>query len=300
MGQGSSANVIAPPTSPASRGAIGPRRSEKRPASGLTIASNAAREQPDRADRRRRRAELVEPQRAEHAQGSEQQARDRHQQQAGADPAVAERAHQAAQRAVAERLGRRRAQRSRSSGRRRSRRSRRTRPRSRSGRRRRRSRARAARPRSRRPSPSRSAARASQAEPRRPASPSRPPSDAAPPTPWTKRARSSTRMLDANATAMLERTMSASPVSTVGRTPTARRHPAARKAADERPDRIGGGKDAGAGLGQAELLRQVGQQRRDRRVERRVDEDDSGDEEKEFAHRTAAMLGLGTPRRRGG
>ena len=44
--------------------------------------------------------------------------------------------------------------------------------------------------------------------------------DAAPPTPWTKRATSSSTMLPANATAMLERTISASPASTVGRTPT--------------------------------------------------------------------------------
>ena len=41
-GQGSSANVIAPPTRPPSSGAIGPRRSLKRPASGETIASSAA------------------------------------------------------------------------------------------------------------------------------------------------------------------------------------------------------------------------------------------------------------------
>ena len=44
--------------------------------------------------------------------------------------------------------------------------------------------------------------------------------DAAPPTPWTNRARSSTRIEPANATAMLDTTISASPSSTVGFTPT--------------------------------------------------------------------------------
>ena len=44
--------------------------------------------------------------------------------------------------------------------------------------------------------------------------------EAAPPTPWTKRAASSTTMLLANAKTMLASTISARPANTVGRTPT--------------------------------------------------------------------------------
>ena len=115
-----------------------------------------------------------------------------------------------------------------------------------------------------------------------------PAQEAAPPMPWMNRDTSSTRIVPANATAMLESTISASPSSTVGFTPNLRREDAARQPARERPERVRGGEDAGARLGQAELVREVGQQRRERRVERRVDEDDGGDEEKELAHWTSA------------
>jgi hypothetical protein len=47
-----------------------------------------------------------------------------------------------------------------------------------------------------------------------------PAQDAAPPTPWTKRATSSTTMLLANANTTLASTISARPAKTVGRTPT--------------------------------------------------------------------------------
>ena len=114
---------------------------------------------------------------------------------------------------------------------------------------RRRSPGRAARRRSRRPSPSRSSA------PRRsrgaaPASqPIAPAHEAAPPTPWTKRATSSTMMLVGERERRCWRRPSAPrPSSTVGCTPTRAAIQPPGSPPDERARRVGGGEDAGAGL----------------------------------------------------
>ncbi len=53
----------------------------------------------------------------------------------------------------------------------------------------------------------------------------------------------------------------------------------ARYAADQRSDRVGGREDAGAGLGEPELVRVAGQQRRQGDEEHRVDEDDPADQQ---------------------
>ena len=285
-GHGSSANVTAPPASPPSSGAIRPRRSEKRPGERADDRLQRRGQQPRRADRRRARAELVSRSGPSTLERAEQQPGDRDQRSAGADAAVAQRARPA--RATSCRAS--------GSARRASASSRPSAPRptaptraehrglSRSRRRRRRSPARAARRRSPRPSPSRSARRAARAAPPAASQAIAPAHDAAPPTPCTKRATSSTTMLSANAKPMLESVISPSPRSTVGFTPDPRGHPAARQPAHERPGRIGRGQQPGAGLRQVVLVGQVGQQRRDRGVERRVDEDDERGEEEQAAH----------------
>ena len=235
-GQGSRANVIAPPISPPSSGAIGPRRSLKRPASGRDDRLERRAHQPDRADRGRRRAELVQPQRPEHRQGPEQQPGHGDQQQPGAHLPVAQRARQPAQRAVAQRRGGGRPPASRPSGRRRS----------------------AAIEQNTSSKPARSAATpitgpssapaiaAPIAEPiicprfSRGAAPASqaiaPAQDAAPPTPWTKRAMSSTRIEPANATATLESDHQRQPEQH-GRASRRRAPPACRPAGRRRTSR---------------------------------------------------------------
>ncbi len=115
-----------------------------------------------------------------------------------------------------------------------------------------------------------------------------PAQEAAPPMPWMNRDTSSTqdraRERDRDAREHHQR----QPEQHRRLHAELGREDAARQPARERPERVRGGEDAGARLGQAELVGQVGQQRRERRVERRVDEDDGGDEEKELAHRTSA------------
>ena len=158
------------------------------------------------------------------------------------------------------------------------------------GRRPRRSPGRAARPRSRRPSPSRSSARASRAAPPRRARRS-PPGDAAPPTPWTNRARSSTRIEAANATATLDSTMSASPNSTVGLTPTRAASMPPGSPPTNVPTGYAAARMPAPVLDSPNSFSEIGQERCDRRVERRVHQHHGGDEEQELAHGTSPILG---------
>ena len=118
--------------------------------------------------------------------------------------------------------------------------------------------------------------------------PSAPAHDAAEPSPWTKRATSSTTMLFANANAIGggDEQREADDDGRAHAQP--RREPAAGQRADQRPGRIGGREDPGAGLAEVELVDELRQQRDDRREEHRVDEDDRGGEQ----------LGGGAARRR--
>jgi len=61
-------------------------------------------------------------------------------------------------------------------------------------------------------------------------------------------------------------------------------HVAGGQRAEQRPRGVGGGQQAGGVLAQPELVGQPGQQRRDRRVEHRVDEDDRADEQRQAPH----------------
>ena len=108
--------------------------------------------------------------------------------------------------------------------------------------------------------------------------PSAPAHDAAEPSPWTKRATSSTTMLFAKANAIEERDQQHEAEHDGRAHAEPRRHPAAGQRAEQRPRRVRRGEDPGAGLAEVELLDELGQQRDDRREEHRVDEDDRGGE----------------------
>jgi hypothetical protein len=62
------------------------------------------------------------------------------------------------------------------------------------------------------------------------------------------------------------------------------RQEAAGQRGQQRPRRVGGGEHARPRLRKAELVRVVGQQGHDRRVERGVDQDHGGDEKEHTAH----------------
>ena len=63
------------------------------------------------------------------------------------------------------------------------------------------------------------------------------------------------------------------------------RGPAARKSADEGAGRIRSDERSGARLREVQVVREVGQQRRESRVQHRVDEHEHGDEKQQTAHR---------------
>ena len=78
-GSGNRSISTAPAPSPISAGNSRPRRSDTRPTIGLTPVSSARGGEPRGADHRGAGAEVVEPQRREHADRAEQQAGDRDQ-----------------------------------------------------------------------------------------------------------------------------------------------------------------------------------------------------------------------------
>ena len=91
-GHGSSATMTPAAERPTSAGSTRPRRSERRPMTGLSPASSAAATKNVAADHRGRRAELVEPQRRQHVERAEHQADEHDQPHRGPDPRLAQRA----------------------------------------------------------------------------------------------------------------------------------------------------------------------------------------------------------------
>ena len=265
------------------RGGRGGRRCARRP--GATIASSAGGDEEAAGDHRGAGAELVHPQRREHVERAEQQARHgtsarcRAARCGRAPPPAAWRAAAAARAAAPgvrsvqaisptattptpentgsgpSRVGERAEHR-----------------------------ARTARRRSRRPSPSRSARRGARAGPRRSASRARPPTSSRRRRPARSARRRARRRSSPNANATLETPMIERPSTRRRPHAGARGQPAARQRAEERPGRVGGREHARRRLGDAQLVDVVRQQRRDRGVEGRVDEDDGGGEQQQAAH----------------
>ena len=108
------------------------------------------------------------------------------------------------------------------------------------------------------------------------------------PTPCRKRAPASGQKPWANAKPRLARPMSARPTRTARRGTESGGGGSARQSADERPGRVGGDEDADPCLREVERVLEVGEQRRERRVEQRVHPDERADEEQEAAHCHAA------------
>ena len=79
------------------------------------------------------------------------------------------------------------------------------------------------------------------------------------------------------------------PSTVVGRTPARAASQPPGSAPSERAGGVGGDEQPGRRLRDPELLDVVRQQRRDRGVERRVDEHDGGGEEQQAAHRRARL-----------
>src|SRR5438105_4807324 len=74
---------------------------------------------------------------------------------------------------------------------------------------------------------------------------------------------------------------------------------AAEEPSYERAARVGGDEDPRARLGEPELVQEVRQQRRQRRVQHRVDEDEGGGQDQQTAHRFQPTLSGVTNRGRG-
>ena len=104
----------------------------------------------------------------------------------------------------------------------------------------------------------------------------------APPTPWMKRAASSSATLSRSPKARLEPPIRREAGVERDARPGPLGEHAARNRSDQRPDRVAGGQDARGRLGQVELAGEGREQRHDRGVEHRVDEHDrAGDHEQQ-------------------
>ena len=103
-------------------------------------------------------------------------------------------------------------------------------------------------------------------------------------TPWRKRARSSAQTESAKPNATVVAARRERPTSTVGFDPDPRRQHAAGDSRQERTGGVHGLQHSGTGLAQVKFVNVVGEQRRQRREEHRVHEDDRPDQDEQPAH----------------